>query len=87
MKPDEIIPDADIERIHANANFGDVAKRDVVKAALLQTACGFHTGHTARTILAEHGLITLPRNGSAKVPKLNKKGRDYLWASFGRNSF
>lgn len=85
MKPDEIISDAEVDHVHGNANFGSTPKRDVIAHALLKTACGYSTGHTARTIIEEHGLV-----GSGgdlrKLPRLRKKGREYLWAALGQNS-
>ena len=78
-----IIPDSEIERVHANANFGDTPKRDVVNFALLKCACGYHNGHTAQQIIAERGLIR-DRN-SRGTTALTAKGRKYLWAAFGKN--
>ena len=76
-----IIPDSEIERVHANANFGDTPKRDVVNYALLKCACDYDNGHTAQQILAEHGLIKL----SSRHGILTEKGKKYLWAAFGRD--
>lgn len=76
----DIISDADIERVHGNANFGGTDKRRVVNGALLQTVLGFSTGWTAETILREHGLITSRRPGQRKPPALTVKGYDYLRA-------
>jgi hypothetical protein len=80
----EIISDEEIERVHANANFGpSITKREVVDRVLLQVACGFSTGHTAWTILVEHGLVP----GKAKGrPTLTAKGRRYLWAVYGKET-
>ncbi len=81
MKPYEIIPDAEIFRVHANANFGEISKRDVVAQALLKCACGYSSGHTAQMIFAEHGLtISSRRKG---VSALTQRGRKYLWATYG----
>ena len=85
MRPEEIISDADVERVHGNANFGSRSKRDVLKWGVLQTAAGFQTGSTARQIMQEHGLIGTRRD-RYKVPALTKKGRQYLWAEFGKDS-
>ena len=54
-QPNDIIPDSEIERVHANANFGSMDKREVVNQALLKCACGYHNGYTAQTIITEHG--------------------------------
>ena len=56
MTTSEIISDADIERVHAHANFGDMSKRDVVDDGVLHYVFGYDTGHTQMTILREHGL-------------------------------
>jgi hypothetical protein len=85
MKPEEIITDVEMDQVHANANFGSTPKRDVIAEALLKTVCGYSTGHTARCIIQEHGLVNRPRNPHA-VPKVLKKGRQYLWAAFGGTS-
>ncbi len=79
MKIEEIISDEEIERVHANADFGNILKRDVVNYALLKAASGYHNGHTAKTIIIEHGLITHKLN-------LTKKGKKYLWEAFGRDA-
>lgn len=82
MTPESIITDEEVERVHANANFGTMTKRDVVAFALLKAACGYHSGGTARSIIIEHGLTSNPSN-PMNVPTLRKKGREYLWACFG----
>lgn len=71
----EIISDEDIERVHGGANFGHMAKRDVVRFGVLKCASGYHQGSTSEAICRDHGLIT------AKY-KLTKKGQRYLWAAF-----
>lgn len=80
-KPENIISDEDIERVHANAQYGDTPKRDVVNYGLLKIACGFGNGYTTDTILEEHGLI------SGRHGKMTLKGRNYLWSVFGRTCF
>lgn len=71
----EIISDEEIERVHANANFGGMDKRTVVDQGVLKCASGYHQGYTSTEILKEHGLIT-------DKYKLTKKGQKYLWAAF-----
>ena len=73
--PEEIITDEEIERIHANADFGSMSKRAVVNLGILKVAAEYHMGHTSTQICREHGLIT-------KGYKLTKKGRQYLWAVY-----
>jgi hypothetical protein len=74
----KIISDAEIERIHANANFGDMEKRDVVRLGVLKCASGFYQGATSHNICKEHGLI------SQRHYKLTTKGKEYLWAAFSK---
>lgn len=71
----EIISDEEIERVHANANFGSMSKRQVVNQGVLKCASGYHQGHTSTQIIKEHGLIDDKYN-------LTSKGRMYLWAAF-----
>jgi hypothetical protein len=78
MTPSEIITDEEIERVHANANFGDRSKRAVVNESLLKCACGYHIGSTARRIVAGHGLTKDPCH------TITQRGRQYLWAVYGK---
>lgn len=71
-----IIPDIQIERVHANANFGVRTKRDVVREGVLKSAFGWHMGSTMRSIIREHGL-------SQKNGRLTQKGFRYLRAMQG----
>ena len=75
MTPEEIISDEEIEKIHANANFGGMGKRDVVNQGVLKCASGYRQGSTSKQICEEHGLIDKKYN-------LTKKGGAYLWAVF-----
>ena len=84
MKPCEIISDEEIERVHAYANFGDTGKRDVVDSTILKVSCGYHVGHTAMTIIKEHGLIKItPKHRRISVTKMGKK---YLFATYKKHS-
>lgn len=79
---DEIVTDAEIELVHAHANFGpEMTKRQVVDSGVLQYAFGYSTGHAQMTILLEHGLITKPRPGSYEA-RLTRKGSKYLRGMF-----
>jgi len=71
----EIINDEEIERVHGNANFGSISKRDVVNQGVLKCASGYYQGGTSTKICEEHGLIT-------KTYNLTPKGKMYLWAAF-----
>ena len=81
-EPKTIITDEDIERVHGNANFGPVPKRDIVNEALLKYACGYHNGSTARQIIIEHGLVKPGRSTGRTA--LTKKGREYLYAVYSK---
>lgn len=73
--PKEIISDEEIERVHNNANFGDMEKREVVNQGILKCASGYYQGSTSRQIIKEHGLIN-------DKYELTSKGKAYLWAAF-----
>jgi hypothetical protein len=79
--PEEIITDAEIERVHANANFGHMSKRRVVDEGVLKYAFGWSTGSTMRAILLEHGLIRARR--PTETGSLTPKGKKYLRAMQG----
>lgn len=74
-KPEEIITDEEIERVHANANFGNMAKRTVVNQGVLKCASGYYQGNTSTQIIKQHGLVD-------QQYELTPKGRAYLWAAF-----
>lgn len=71
-----LIPDADIERVHAHANFGDQAKRHVVDENLRKVKNKFHIGSTARSILLEHKLVYVSRKTRKLL--LTSHGHAYL---------
>jgi hypothetical protein len=77
MNIQELISDSEVDRIHANSNFG-CSKRDVIRYGILKCASGYYQGHTSKTICIEHGLIN-------KKYELTEKGRKYLWAAFGED--
>lgn len=79
-KPSEIITDAEIERVHANANFGDTPRREVVNNALLKHSLGYHSGSTANHILADHNLI-VSRHAKPCLSTLTSRGKEYLKAT------
>ncbi|MFN4124475.1 hypothetical protein [Pannonibacter indicus] len=85
MKPEDIIPESEIERIHGNAKFGHTPPRRVVDEGVLKYAFGYHGGHTQQQILIEHGLIRKPKPGSYKST-LTEKGLRYLRALKGETS-
>lgn len=77
---EEIISAEEIETVHANADFGDIKKRDVVNQGVLKCASGYQTGSTSFAILKDHELVT-------EQYELTSKGRAYLWAVFGDGKF
>ena len=78
----DIISDAEIKRIHGNANFGDEPKRRTVDMGVFRYAFGYSTGYTQLCILLEHGLIRKPKPGKYGST-LTKKGFQYLRAMRG----
>ena len=76
QRPEEIISDAEVTRVHGYANFGSMSPREVVNDGVRKTAVGYHCGHTQFSILRDHGLVTRPRLGSYDVD-LTKKGKAY----------
>lgn len=81
--PDQIVTDAEIERVHAKANFGSQTKRGVVNEGVLKAAFGYASGHTQMSILHEHGLIHQFRSTKRGAGKLTVKGTKYLRAVYG----
>lgn len=79
--PEDIIPEEDVIRVHAYANFGSMTPRDVLADGVWQYAIGFQGGATQVQILREHGLIT-GKNGKGKTSKasLTEKGKRYARA-------
>jgi hypothetical protein len=75
-----IVSDAQVEKVHAFANFGDTTKREVVNIGVVQAALGFSMGHTMQQIITEHGLV---KQSSGVRPKLTAKGIKYLHALMG----
>jgi hypothetical protein len=82
MSKEEIISDAEIDRVHGHANFGTMPKRLVVDEGVLKYAFGYQSGSTQLDILIEHGLIHKPKPGSY-YSTLTKKGQSYLRAMKG----
>jgi hypothetical protein len=73
----DIISDAQLIKVHANANFGAKTPRQTLNGAVLSYAMGFSTGHTAMMILKEHGLL---RAGRGYSRNLTVKGKKYARA-------
>ena len=75
-----IVTDKQIEIVHANANFGDMPKREVVNVGVVQADLGYSMGHTMQQIITEHGLA---KKTTGRYPKLTVKGYKYLHALMG----
>lgn len=75
MTVEELISEETLITVFANANFGNSTRRDIVRYALLKTACGYYNGFTAQQISKELKLI-------GKNNKLTKKGQEYLYEAF-----
>lgn len=73
---EEIISEIDLDRAFGNSNFGTISKREVVRNSLLKCVGGFRTGHTAKCIVEELGLV---RRSEWKITKL---GGRYLFAAY-----
>lgn len=76
---EEIVTDTELDSVWGSANFGSMSKRDVVKTALLDCLGGYETGHTAKCIMKELGLVY------ANKWDLTKKGREYLYLAITDN--
>lgn len=71
----------EIDSVWGNANFGDKPKKEVILDALLQMACDYSTGYTAKQICAELGLV-----GKGKYPRLTKRGKRVMyWLNLERH--
>lgn len=81
-KPEEIISDKEIIRVHGYANFGSMTPRDVVNDGVRKYAVGYSGGSTQAAILREHGLITKTRGYQADLTKKGKRYARAIWPSF-----
>jgi len=73
---EKLVSDKEIEQAFGYADFGrNATKRDILNSTLLKYASGYTTGHTAKCIALELGLITAKE-------KLTKKGKEYLYEAF-----
>jgi len=79
-RPEQIVPDARVEEVHANTNFGSMSKREVVNVGVVQSALGYSMGGTMHQIVREHGLV---KKSSGIYGKLTVKGWRYLHAVIG----
>lgn len=77
MGTTDIISNEQIRSAFANTNFG-LTPREVLAGALLKCASGYYTGHTAKQIVVELGLV-------GKNWTLTKLGKQYLFAAYSNN--
>jgi len=75
-KVQDIITDEQMEKAWGNANFGSTDKREIIRNTLLKCASGYYTGHTAKCIVSELGLVYQSKW------KLSKLGQQYLFAAY-----
>jgi len=78
-KLEKIISEIELKKAFGNSNFGNISNRDVLKSTLLKCASGYYSGHTAKCIVEELGLVTLKWT-------LTKKGKEYLYDAFSIGS-
>ena len=71
----DLVTDEMLDKMFGNADFGQISKRDVVANTLLKCACGYETGHTAKCIVQDLGLVT-------QEWRLSMWGKRYLFAAF-----
>jgi len=76
---EDIITDAEMSHVHANADFGNMTPRDVLKEGVKKVSDGYHCGYTMTQILIQHNLVGVHRNGRTLV--LTVKGKQYLAAT------
>lgn len=72
----DLVTDKQIDLAWGNAKFGDKhSKRDVIANTLLKCASGYNTGHTAKSIVEDLGLVT-------HKWELSQRGKRYLFAAY-----
>lgn len=72
----DIVTDGQLQHAWGNADFGPSrTRREVIANTLLKCASGYSTGHTAKCIAEELGLVT-------QKWELSKKGKRYLFAAY-----
>ena len=75
-KVEDLVTDKQIDLAWGNANFGEThSKREVIANTLLKCSCGYYTGHTAKCIVEELGLVT-------QRWELSQRGKRYLFAAY-----
>jgi len=72
---EDIVSDKELKEVFANANFGSMSRREVLKQAVMKCAGRYRQGFTSTQIIEELGLRG--KNGN-----LTKKGGRYLYAAW-----
>jgi len=72
---DDIVSNEEMKQAFANANFGSMPHREVLKQAVMKCAGHYYQGFTSTQIIEELGLRG--KNGN-----LTKKGGRYLYAAW-----
>ena len=76
QKLKKLISDDDLNYVWGNANFGKVSKRHIVKSTLLKCSVGHYSGHTAKCIVHQLGLVYFDNW------QLTEKGKEYLYNAY-----
>lgn len=78
-KVEDLVTDKQIDLAWGNANFGNtgLTKRELIANVLLKCASGFETGHTAKCIVEDLGLVT-------QRWELSQRGKRYLFAAYSQ---
>lgn len=75
-KVEDLVTDRQLELAFLNTNFGErLTKRQIVANTILKCAAGYSTGHTAKCIAEELGLVT-------PSWELSHRGKLYLYAAY-----
>lgn len=71
---EEMLSTEKVDVAFKGTNFGSMSNRDVIRYSLLKYATGYCTGHTAKQVCTELGLVS--KSG------LTKAGKQYLYEAF-----
>lgn len=75
-KVEDLVTDKQIDIAWGFANFGEgLTKREIIANTLLKCASGYQTGHTAKCIVEELGLVT-------QKWTLSQRGKRYLYSAY-----
>jgi hypothetical protein len=68
----DLVTDEEIIKAWGHANFGNQDKREVLKESMVRILGGYSTGHTAKCIMQELGIM------HSSKQELTKFGRKFL---------